>query len=1236
MRKFFFLQFFILSSLFSFSQALILDLPFTNGDTTDLSFNGNNATVHGATPVADRFGNPNSAYHLDGVNDYMAIRDIDGIRTIAFWYKLDLPITGITAPFIYKQYEFDCYFDPPGSIIPCSYGSNLPLGTNLPNQLPNDENFHFVVWTIDTINNYQYLYFDGLAIDTESISSIPTGSDSLLLGYNPSYIEYFKGVLDDIQCYNYPLTQNTINNIYHQGHWGLPCSVAYYPFTGGSLTDETGNGYNLTAANGLPSSVADRFGNQGNAFLFDTSKYLITTANQLFYMNGDASVSFWFKFDTLLNDTNIMTYVLDTLYDGYTILGVALLHTSADTLLIAHDTAYKSPEIIKVPYHFTANEWHHVAVARNLAGRYYKTYIDGMERGTDTILQLPLDTLSQMQGLIVGEQGNMGFNGKIDDVNFYQCAIDDYLVDSLYTYGHWGCNPLSYSFSGTFEEDSLHANPFTPTVSGNVVFTEDRFGVPDNAIHLIDTTGLEIDSFPASYVNGNNSVSLWFKVDSLPSNDTSLIVMARGDNYNDYYAIALFPDTNLYLGHVTNGNMVLVGPAQLYNAIGEWNHIAMIRDTSLEMYYVYLNDAVIYSWGYSQYQVPYTGLDTATIVLSDKFPQNTFYGSYDDIVFFKCQISPEMVDSLYHIGMWQMNQCDSLHAYATITDASCGNNDDGMIIIDSITGGSGFYDYMWSNGDTTSLADSLEAGTYTLQIHDNGMGCDQVFYFQVNNTGGANLLITSTPIDCHNGNNGSATVTITGGLPPYTVHWSNGATTETINGLYAGTYGVTVTDQGGCISSDAVSLSDPLAITLDFNSNNSDCGSANGWAQVIPMGGAGNYDYSWSNSVTGTDYIDNLGPNVYTVTVTDDNGCEQSGDVAISENGAPFVAIDSVQPAPCGGTGNIFVTTSGGTFQWSTGDMTEDLIGQNAGTYYLTVTDGGCQSVVNATIPPVLPEEQPICVVSVDTTTGTNMVIWEKVQTSNIDFYKIYREGSIPGDYIYIDSVPFDSMSVYNDLVANPMIRSWRYKISAVDICGNESPLSDAHKTIHLNLNLALGGNINLIWDNYEGFPYYTFYIMRHQASSGWTVLDSLPNNMFSYTDTTTNYNGLWYIVTVKTPAPCVPTSSTKVNGGPFAQSISNLDDYGVNTGNNSVYVHDGFDDILIYPNPAKERCSIIGKSLLKIEVMDMNGQVLQSQTFSPVNLKTIDVSGLTPGIYLIKAVTKTGSYVRKVIVEKR
>jgi fibronectin type 3 domain-containing protein len=176
------------------------------------------------------------------------------------------------------------------------------------------------------------------------------------------------------------------------------------------------------------------------------------------------------------------------------------------------------------------------------------------------------------------------------------------------------------------------------------------------------------------------------------------------------------------------------------------------------------------------------------------------------------------------------------------------------------------------------------------------------------------------------------------------------------------------------------------------------------------------------------------------------------------------------------------------------------------------------------------PETPSICIVTVDTTTNNNEIIWEKPFATDIDYYNIYRESTQSGVYQKIGERQYTEESVFVDVNSNAKQRSYRYKLSAVNTCGVESELSELHKTMHLTINLGTSGNINLIWDHYEGFKINTYYIYRYTPETGWVKHDSIASNLTSYTDFDAPLENLQYMIEIVHPYGCTATKAVNRN----------------------------------------------------------------------------------------------------------
>jgi hypothetical protein len=217
------------------------------------------------------------------------------------------------------------------------------------------------------------------------------------------------------------------------------------------------------------------------------------------------------------------------------------------------------------------------------------------------------------------------------------------------------------------------------------------------------------------------------------------------------------------------------------------------------------------------------------------------------------------------------------------------------------------------------------------------------------------LALSETHVNvlCNGSSTGSIDLTVSGGTGSYAYSWSNGATTEDLTGLAAGSYTVTVTDANGCTASlGPITLTQTAAFALSETHLNVSCfGGSNGSIDLTVTGGAGSYTYSWSNGASTQD-LTGLAAGSYTVTVTDANNCSALlGPIAITQ--PAVLAASEVHTTTCltSPDGSITLTVSGGTtpygFSWSNGASTQDLTGLAAGSYTVTVTDAhGCSTVV--------------------------------------------------------------------------------------------------------------------------------------------------------------------------------------------------------------------------------------------------------------------------------------------------
>lgn len=290
----------------------------------------------------------------------------------------------------------------------------------------------------------------------------------------------------------------------------------------------------------------------------------------------------------------------------------------------------------------------------------------------------------------------------------------------------------------------------------------------------------------------------------------------------------------------------------------------------------------------------------------------------------------------------------------TVSNTSCNSNNNGSITINVTPPGT--YTYTWSNGATTQNLTNLPPGTYTVTVSAGGT-CTQTASFTVADNPNTPTI---TPIPVQSScdlANGAINLSVTGGVPPYTFSWSNGATTQNINNILAGSYSVTVTGANGCTSTANVNVTNnnpPINVTATVMPNTNCNGNGNGSINVT-VTPAGTYTYIWSNGATTQD-LTNLPAGTYTVTVSAGGTCTQTASFTVPDDpNAPNITFTPLLSSCDLSNGGINVSVSGGvapyTYSWSNGATTPSLSNILAGTYSLTVTGAnGCTSVVNPTV----------------------------------------------------------------------------------------------------------------------------------------------------------------------------------------------------------------------------------------------------------------------------------------------
>ncbi len=245
----------------------------------------------------------------------------------------------------------------------------------------------------------------------------------------------------------------------------------------------------------------------------------------------------------------------------------------------------------------------------------------------------------------------------------------------------------------------------------------------------------------------------------------------------------------------------------------------------------------------------------------------------------------------------------------------------------------------------------ITSGSTVYFTANNGVDGAEIFKFDNGSTLVVNLD-TSINVKCFGGNTGSINISVTGGALPYTFNWSrNGvadySTQEDPANLIAGTYDLMLTDANDAIASlTGIVITEPTVLAATATGVSTSCVNS---ASISATGGTGSYTYLWSNGAT-TDSISNIPSGIYSVTVTDENGCSVTATCTVTGRAAfnPSVAITNVS---CfgGADGSLTITNVNGVapFEYSMDGISFQssnvFSGLNAGSYTITVKDAlGC------------------------------------------------------------------------------------------------------------------------------------------------------------------------------------------------------------------------------------------------------------------------------------------------------
>jgi hypothetical protein len=590
----------------------------------------------------------------------------------------------------------------------------------------------------------------------------------------------------------------------------------------------------------------------------------------------------------------------------------------------------------------TLNVWQHVAATWN--GTVASIYVNGVLSGTTTPALTTLGNAGSNSVWIGGNTINENFTGNIDEVRVWnvartQCEINTYknceiptTASGLLANYHFnqGFDGLSNA-SVTTLTDAAAANTGTLTNFGLIGSTSNWVapgGVTSGSVtpaNLAITVGSTVTN---SVICSGNSTTL------------------SGTGANAYVWTGLVTNAVAFTPTVTNtytvtGTNTLTGCTNTAVASVTVNALPSVTSsvTNVSCNGGTNGSATVTATGGV---TPYTYLASngATVSAQSGLMPGTYtYTVTDNNGCIKTQ------------GL-TITQPSAIVTTSAVTNVLCNGGTNGSATV-TATGGVTPYTYLASNGATVSAQSGLMPGTYTYTVTDNN-GCTKTQGLTITQPSAIVTTSAVTNVSCNGGTNGSATVTATGGVTPYTYLASNGATVSTQSGLMPGSYTYTVTDANACEQTQSLSITEPTAINVSATANNATiCAGASSTLTANATGGTGTITYTWvSGSTTNVNTVTPTTTAVYTVDVTDANNCAATSTVEVIVNVLPVLSAVTNNTLLCVGQTATLSVSGATTYTWSTTENTTSIAVSPTvqTTYTVNGTDAnGCSNNITVT-----------------------------------------------------------------------------------------------------------------------------------------------------------------------------------------------------------------------------------------------------------------------------------------------
>ena len=402
----------------------------------------------------------------------------------------------------------------------------------------------------------------------------------------------------------------------------------------------------------------------------------------------------------------------------------------------------------------------------------------------------------------------------------------------------------------------------------------------------------------------------------------------------------------------------------------------------------------------------------------------------------------------------------------------------------------------------------------------------------------------------------------------------------------------------------------------------------------------------------------------YTVTpnALSSNNCTGTPQVVtVTVNPLPTISLSGLTSIYCYNSSAQILTGSpaDGTFSGagiSGNSFTPYVAGAGTHTITYTYTDGnGCKNSTNTTTEVhSLPPTPSICLVSVDSLSQYNIIVWGKTPYAGgaIDTFIVYRELN-SNNYQRIGEIPFDSLSRFIDTVRTkyfpytgaPNSGTYRYKLGMRDTCGNYSAISPYHNTIYMTNNSGTFSWIQLYTIENASNPVSSYLLMRDDNGTGnYHSVNAVSGTQQSITDPAYSayQNTATWRVQTQWLTTCAPTIINPKN--PFI-STSQYSSSKSNTFSgvlNSVAQPLSPDNrVNIAPNPSNGWFQVQSSELRiqSLEIYNPLGEKIYLSKIFPITIGAttteIDLNKQPNGVYFVHILSQEGTSVKKIVINR-